>query len=145
MIQTLPSASLAVLDTWPSVHPFGMCGHDGSTSNFGTSRVDVALCCAPVSLCDPEITSAVTATKATPPPTLSLRFIFTNLSSSYKIDSHCSGFFLPPVSGSKFLTGHRSASLENHSSYKGKGRPNFARFCIGSAMSLTARRFDHCA
>src|ERR1700681_2090691 len=40
MIQMLPSASLAALDTCPSVHPFGMCGQDGSTTNFGTSTLD---------------------------------------------------------------------------------------------------------
>src|SRR5580700_9931811 len=35
----LPSESLAALNTWPSVHPFGMCGQDGSTTNFGTSTL----------------------------------------------------------------------------------------------------------
>jgi hypothetical protein len=39
MIQMLPSASLAALETWPSVHPLGMCGQDGSTTNFGTFTV----------------------------------------------------------------------------------------------------------
>jgi len=58
-----PSASLAALDTWPSVHPFGMCGQDGSTTNFGTSTLDGRGGAAEAQ-CDAAITSAPTAAKA---------------------------------------------------------------------------------
>src|ERR1700720_131924 len=56
----LPSGSLATLDTWPSVHPFGMCGHDGSTSNFGTSRGCVWRACAAAGFPKPPWPSPVT-------------------------------------------------------------------------------------
>jgi len=58
-----PSASLAALDTWPSVHPFGMCGQDGSTTNFGTSTFDGGRGGAAEAQCDPAITNAPTAAK----------------------------------------------------------------------------------
>src|SRR5580693_7989657 len=59
----LPSASLAALDTWPSVHPFGMCGQDGSTTNFGTSTVLAGRGGAAAVRRDPAISNATTAAK----------------------------------------------------------------------------------
>jgi hypothetical protein len=66
MIQMLPSASAAALDTWPSVHPFGMRGHDGSTTNFGTSMLEGGRGVAAEVRRDPEITSATTAAMTMP-------------------------------------------------------------------------------
>ena len=40
MIQIFPSASAAALETWPSVHPFGICGQEGSTENLGTATLE---------------------------------------------------------------------------------------------------------
>src|SRR6266853_2177749 len=76
MIQMLPPASLAALDTWPSVHPFGMCGQDGSTTNFGTSRLDAGRGGAAEAWCDPAITNVTTATKTTPRLTHGFGFRF---------------------------------------------------------------------
>src|ERR1700732_1395556 len=71
----LPSGSLATLDTWPSVHPFGICGQDGSTANFGTST-DAGRGGAAEAWRDPAITNATTATKAIPALTHNFRFTF---------------------------------------------------------------------
>ena len=54
-------SSVAALDTWPSVQPLGMCGQDGSTTNFGTLTVDAAWGCAAEVSCDPAIKNAATA------------------------------------------------------------------------------------
>src|ERR1700730_13485766 len=72
----LPSGSLATLDTWPSVHPFGMCGQDASTTNFGTSTLDAARGGAAEARCDPAITNTTTATKTIPALTDNFRFTF---------------------------------------------------------------------
>src|ERR1700719_78508 len=66
MIQMFPSESFAALDTWPSVHPFGICGQDGSTTNFGTSTLDTWLGGAAEVRCDPVITKAATTAKTIP-------------------------------------------------------------------------------
>src|ERR1700674_3482125 len=57
----LPSGSHATLDTWPIVHPFGMCGQDGSTTNFGTSTLDAGRGGAAEAWCDATITNITTA------------------------------------------------------------------------------------
>jgi hypothetical protein len=59
----LPSASLAALDAWPSVHPFGMCGQDGSTTNFGTSTFDAGRGGVAEARCDPAIPNTTTTAK----------------------------------------------------------------------------------
>src|ERR1700741_210098 len=69
MIQMLPPASLAALDTWPSVQPFGMCGQDGSTTNFGTSTLPPGMGGAAEVRCHPGITSATTVARARPAST----------------------------------------------------------------------------
>src|SRR3984893_12683983 len=66
MIQMLPSASAAALDTWPSVHPFGMCGQDGSTTNFGTSMLLAGRGGAAEIRRDPAIISVTIAAITTP-------------------------------------------------------------------------------
>src|ERR1700680_5106704 len=72
----LPSGSFATLDTWPSVHPFGMCGQDASTTNFGTSTLDAGRGGAAEARCDPAITNATTAAKKIPALTHNFRFTF---------------------------------------------------------------------
>src|SRR5215467_11343096 len=72
-IQMLSCSSAATLDTWPSVHPFGILGHDGSTANLGTSRLEPERASALVE-CVPETTNA--AIKPTPAQTNSIRSIF---------------------------------------------------------------------
>src|SRR5580704_3819988 len=72
----LPSASLAALDTWPRVHPFGMCGQDGSTTNFGTSTVDAGRGGVAEAWCVPAVTNVTTATKTTPTLTHDFGFTF---------------------------------------------------------------------
>src|ERR1700675_1604414 len=72
----LPSGSLATLDTWPSVHPFGMCSQDGSTANFGTSTSDAGRGGAAEAWCDPAITNAKNAIKTIPVLTHNFRFTF---------------------------------------------------------------------
>src|ERR1700730_7731052 len=66
----LPSGSLATLDPCPGVHPFGMWGQDGSTSNFGTSRGCVWRACAAAVFPRPSWPSPMTpvtnASNATP-------------------------------------------------------------------------------
>src|ERR1700675_3580544 len=76
MIQMLPSASAAALETWPSVHPFGMCGQDGSTTNFGTSTLDAGRGGEAEAQCDPATTNATTANKTIPALTHNFRFSF---------------------------------------------------------------------
>src|ERR1700688_3524684 len=66
MIQMLPSASAAALDTWPSVHPFGMCGQDGSTTNFGTSTLVAGRGGAAEGRREPAIVNANNTVKTTP-------------------------------------------------------------------------------
>src|ERR1700726_4686339 len=76
MIQMLPSASLAALDTCPNVQPFGMCGQDGSTANFGTSTLEAGCWGAAAVRCDPAITIATIATKTIPAVTHCFWFTF---------------------------------------------------------------------
>src|SRR6266404_484406 len=87
----LPSGSLATLDTWPSVHPFGMCGQDGSTSNFGTSTLDAGRGGVAEARCDPAITNAATATKTIPALTHNVRFTFITLILLFGSSWDCSG------------------------------------------------------
>src|ERR1700731_3669313 len=74
----LPSGSHATLDTWPSVQPFGICGQDGSTTNFGTSTSDAGRGGAAEAWCDP-ITNDTTAIKTMPALTQNFRLAFTIL------------------------------------------------------------------
>ncbi len=76
MIQMLPSASLAALDTCPSVHPFGMCGHDGSTVNFGTPTLEAGRCGAAAVRCEAVITHARIARMTMPTLKRCLWFMF---------------------------------------------------------------------
>ena len=76
MIQMLPSASAAALDTWPSVHPFGMCGQDGSTTNFGTSTFDAGRGGVAEARCDPAIPNATIATETLAAANHKFRFKF---------------------------------------------------------------------
>src|ERR1700730_15395448 len=76
MTQMLPSGSHATLDTWPSVHPLGMCGQDGSTTNFGTSTLDAGRGGAAEAWCDPGVTNVATATKTIPTLTHEFGFRF---------------------------------------------------------------------
>src|SRR5262249_47338724 len=46
-IQAWPRSSIETLDTWPQTYLPGSLGQDGSTSNFGISRVCAATGCAP--------------------------------------------------------------------------------------------------
>src|ERR1700675_4125455 len=71
----LPSGSHATLDTWPRFPPFGMCGQDGSTTNFGTSTLDAGRGGAAEAWCDPAVTNVTTA--ITTIPTLMHEFGFT--------------------------------------------------------------------
>src|SRR5215472_11446497 len=59
----LPSRSFETLDTWPSVHPFGMCGQDGSTTNFGTSTLDAGRGELAEARRNPAVPNATIATK----------------------------------------------------------------------------------
>src|ERR1700687_413327 len=86
----LPSGSHATLDTWPSVHPLGMCGHDGSTTNFGTSTLDAGRGGEAEAQCDPAITNATTANKTIPALTHNLRFSFITLLLLFRSSWHCS-------------------------------------------------------
>jgi len=61
-----PSVSLAALDTWPSVQPFGMCGQDGSTTNFGTSTLSAGRGGAAEVRRDPAIANATTTARTMP-------------------------------------------------------------------------------
>src|SRR3979490_661489 len=76
----LPSGSLATLDTWPSVHPLGMCGQDGSTTNFGTSTMDAGRGGAAEVRHNPAIANATTATPTMPALTYNFLFAFIILS-----------------------------------------------------------------
>src|SRR6267142_6179781 len=46
-IQAWPRSSIETLDTWPHTYLLGSLGQDGSTSNFGISRVCAAAGSAP--------------------------------------------------------------------------------------------------
>src|ERR1700681_269596 len=63
----LPSRSFDTLDTWPSVHPFGICGQDGSTTNFGTSTLAAGMGGAAEVRRVPGIRSATTTARTIPP------------------------------------------------------------------------------
>src|ERR1700676_386744 len=85
----LPSESHATLDTWPSVHPFGICGQDGSTANFGTST-DAGRGNAAETWRDPAITNGTTATNTMPALAHKFRFTFMILILLFVFACECS-------------------------------------------------------
>jgi hypothetical protein len=89
MIQMLPSGSLAALETWPNVHPLGMCGQDGSTANFGTLTSDAGLGGAADALCDPTIPNVSAPDKTIPAVTHKLSFTPITLSLSVVLPRSC--------------------------------------------------------
>src|ERR1700752_1079858 len=70
----LPSGAFDTLDTWPSGHPFGMCGQDGSTTNFGTSTLDAGRGGVAEARCDPAIVNPAPPKKTMPALRHNFRF-----------------------------------------------------------------------
>src|SRR5215467_2671920 len=93
-IQMLSCSSAATLDTWPSVHPFGILGHDESTANLGTSRLEPERASALVE-CVPETTNA--AIKPTPAQTNSIRLIFMRSFPPFTLTTYLETTFRSPA------------------------------------------------